>query len=452
VNSPSSDRLPRLLTIMGSGETSPTMTSVHVDLFDRLGRGPVPAVMLDTPFGFQENAAEVAGKALAYFRENVQREVTVASWRGEPWAAPGDHETMLARLRDARYVFAGPGSPTYALRQWLGTAVPDLLAEKLREGGCLVFSSAAAATLGVRALPVYEVYKVGADPYWLDGLDLVAAVGIRAVVVPHYNNAEGGTHDTRHCYMGDRRLRILEESLPDGCYVLGVDEHTACIVDLDAETATVRGNGAVTLRRRGVEERIEAGTIVPVDVLRAGTLAAHSTAAPSAPVPATSGSNGSAPDAAAPVAGNPFMHGVDAHRREFDAALAASDVAAAQSALLALDAHLWAWSRDTLDSDDMDRARALQRSMLVQLADLARLGARDPRTLVAPFVEAILTLRRTARADRRFADADALRDALIALGVEIKDTPAGTEWSLPADFGDNAEASTTGGIAIAESA
>jgi hypothetical protein len=423
VNARSPDRLPRLLTIMGSGETSPTMTSVHVDLFARLGRPPIPAVMLDTPFGFQENASEVAGKALAYFRENVQREITVASWRGAPWAAPGDYETMLARLRDARYVFAGPGSPSYALRQWQGTVVPDLLAEKLRDGGCLVFSSAAAATIGVLALPVYEIYKVGADPYWLDGLNLAATIGINAVVVPHYNNAEGGTHDTSHCYMGERRLRILEEALPTDVFVLGVDEHTACILDLDAQTATVRGIGAVTLRRRGVEQRIEAGTTVPLDFIRAG--GRGGTAAVSAPAE---------PAVAAAVAGNPFTEGIDEQRCRFDAALAASDVDAGLAALLALDAHLWSWSRDTLDSDDMDRARALQRSMLVQLADLARLGARDPRTLVAPFVEAVLSLRQTARADRRWSDADSLRDALLDVGVEINDTPDGTEWALPDGF------------------
>jgi heme A synthase len=46
-------------------------------------------------------------------------------------------------------VFAGPGSPTYALRQWAGTPVPDLLADKLRTGGAVTFSSAAALTLGV---------------------------------------------------------------------------------------------------------------------------------------------------------------------------------------------------------------------------------------------------------------------------------------------------------------
>jgi hypothetical protein len=418
---------------MGSGETSPTMTSVHADLFARLDPPPVPAVMLDTPFGFQENAAEIAAKALTYFRENVRREVSVASYRGAPWAAPGDYETMLARVREAAYVFSGPGSPSYALRQWVDSALPSLLGEKLRDGGCLVFASAAAATLGVLALPVYEVYKVGADPYWLQGMDVLATVGINAAVVPHYNNAEGGTHDTSHCYMGERRLRILEEMMPDDAYVLGVDEHTALLVDVDADTATVRGNGGVTLRHRGCERRIEAGAVVALDVLRGGALQASGVAASAATAASPASSSLATP------AANPFADGVEERRDRFDAAIAAADVGAAQAALLDLDAYLWEWSRETFATDDMDRARALMRSMLVRLADLARLGARDPRAMVAPFVESVLDLRRTARAERRFADADALRDSLLRIGVEIKDTAEGTDWELPAGFGDRAE-------------
>src|SRR6266571_3494942 len=33
------------------------------------------------------------------------------------------------------------------------------------------------------------------------------------VVIPHYDNAEGGTHDTRFCYLGERRLAALEALL-----------------------------------------------------------------------------------------------------------------------------------------------------------------------------------------------------------------------------------------------
>ena len=38
--------LPRILTIMGSGETTPNMARVHRAILDRLGERPVPAVDL----------------------------------------------------------------------------------------------------------------------------------------------------------------------------------------------------------------------------------------------------------------------------------------------------------------------------------------------------------------------------------------------------------------------
>ena len=88
--------------------------------------------------------------------------------------------------------------------------IPPALAGLLRNGGILTMASAAALTLGSVTIPVYEIYKVGEEPRWLEGLDLLgAATGLRAAVVPHYDNAEGGNHDTRFCYMGERRLRIL---------------------------------------------------------------------------------------------------------------------------------------------------------------------------------------------------------------------------------------------------
>jgi hypothetical protein len=39
-------------------------------------------------------------------------------------------------------------------------------------------------------------------------------------VIPHYDNTEGGTHDTRYCYLGERRLRLIESELPDDAAVL----------------------------------------------------------------------------------------------------------------------------------------------------------------------------------------------------------------------------------------
>lgn len=428
-------KLPRLLTIMGSGETSPTMSKTHRELLARLGPAPVPAAMLDTPFGFQENADVITAKAVEYFRESVRQEMGVVSFRAAASAAadPVGHEQALARLRQARYVFAGPGSPSYALAQWSGSRVPEILADKLRTGGCVTFASAAAVTLGAFALPVYEVYKVGQAPRWLEGLDLLSSAGLRAAVIPHFNNAEGGNHDTRYCYMGERRLSALEDMLPPDAFVLGVDEHTACIIDLDQATVTVAGIGVVTTRRRGSSWTAAAGETVPIAALAAPPRS-PAPASPTSPAPAPPGREPVvAPPAARPEhdAPDPLLEGIAGCQADFDTALAARDGRGAVKAVLALDDLLAEWSRDTLQSDHLDRGRAALRAMVVRLGEAAVEGLRDPREVVGPFVDAILDARHRARAERRFPDADRLRDRLVAIGVEVRDTPQGTEWYLP---------------------
>src|SRR5205085_6049326 len=129
---------------------------------------------LDTPFGFQENADDVAAKAVAYFRESVGRDVSVVSFRAAAEADAVAHEIVFTRLREARWVFSGPGSPSYALNQWRGTQVPGLLAEKLRTGGWLVFASAGAVTLGPLSLAVYASCKGREAPGGVAGPGLLA--------------------------------------------------------------------------------------------------------------------------------------------------------------------------------------------------------------------------------------------------------------------------------------
>jgi cyanophycinase-like exopeptidase len=425
---------PRLLTIMGSGETSPTMVRVHRHLFERLGPSAGGrALLLDTPFGFQENASEIAARAVTYFRDSILVEMEVAGLTG---AGDDDFsaERLVSRLRAASYVFAGPGSPSYALRKWRDTIVPQLLAEKLQHGGAVTFSSAAALTLGVATIPVYEIYKVGEDPHWLDGLDLLSIAGVRAAVIPHFDNAEGGTHDTRYCYLGERRLAPMEELLPAGAFVLGIDEHTAIVLDLDAGEASVVGNGVVTVRARGRSLVFESGRTVGIGeiVEAAARLAAggeHGSSAPAAPSPAqvAAGSAGEGGSTARVLLG-----AVRDCEATFASSLAEREVEGAVKALLELEQLVIDWSTDIPDGDALDRARASLRSMIVELGMAARAGVRDPAEVVGPFVDSMLELRRRAREAKRFDDSDFIRDQLLRLGVEVRDTPAGTEWLLAA--------------------
>jgi len=427
-------RLPRILTIMGSGETTPTMARTHRAILDRLGGRPVPAVLLDTPYGFQENAQDISDRALEYFRATVGAPFTLASFRSAD-TDPLVRETAVVRIRDARYVFTGPGSPTYALRVWAGTEIPRLLAAKLETGGAVTMASAAALTLGRLTVPVYEIYKVGEAPRWLDGLDLLTPLGLPVAVVPHYDNAEGGNHDTRFCYLGERRLRMLEAVMPEDVFILGVDGHTALILDLDDRSATVTGLGTVTVRKAGRSTVFPAGARLAIADLVA---AAHGEAPASVAV-AGSGS-GAEVAASAGVASSPLAEPLSSRtlreevavlERIFAASLDECDVPAAVRAILSLEETAQAWAGDTEQSDALAVARSALRSAVVCLGELAADGTRDTPALIRPFVDGLLSERDRARATRDWAAADAIRDRLVAAGIELHDTPDGTTWSLP---------------------
>jgi hypothetical protein len=423
---------PRILAIMGSGETAPTMAKVHRALFDRFSSGPVPAAIIDTPYGFQENADELSARTVEFFATSVGHPVGVASYRSREVDAV-TQATAVARIREARFVMAGPGSPSYALRQWAGGPIPDALAAKLATGGILTMASAAALTLGSVTIPVYEIYKVGEDPRWLDGLDLLgAATGLHAAVVPHYDNAEGGNHDTRFCYMGERRLRILERALPAGAFILGVDSHTALVMDLEAGTAAVSGLGGVTVRVGGRSTLFPSGSEVSIGTLGeiARSLAsggaisdtwepgAHGDGRPG------SRSGGSSRSAA------PLRDEMAELEGSFIEALGRGDIRAAVGALLDLDSAISARIRAGEDSPDLDNADATFRALIARLGEIAGTGTQDPRKLLHPFVTSLLEVRARARAARDWATADLVRDRLLAAGVEVRDGTDGSAWVL----------------------
>ena len=352
-------------------------------------------VVLDTPFGFQENADILTQRLVDYFQESVG--VTVLPTRlrraNEPAATVA---TAVAAVASASWVFAGPGSPSYALQVWRDTGLRPHLDQVLTRGA-LVLASAAALTAGTHTLAVYEIYKVGQDPHWLPGLDVLGHhTGLRAAVIPHFDNAEGGNHDTRYCYMGERRLRELESQLPDDVFILGVDEHTGVSFDLDARTATVFGRGGMTVRRGENEWVLQTGQSTSFD-----DIALHGGAeriVPSSPI-------------SVPVAA-----------QEVEDLMASGEVMAAVDALLEL---------DELDRD-ID-TRATVHALITRLGHLAASPKVDINDVVGPYIEALLQARQAARSGGRWDEADAIRDRLTSLRVEIKDTASGSSWQIAAD-------------------
>jgi cyanophycinase-like exopeptidase len=415
------------LVIIGSGETAPTMVKVHRSLIEASPSGA--RAMLDTPFGFQANADDLTVKVQEYFAEAVGSPIEVARWRRRDDALTV-RERSLALLDRSSYVFAGPGSPTYALGQWRETDVPGALADVLRRGGTVVLGSAAAVTAGAWSVPVYEIYKVGEEPRWVPGLDLVGeALGLEVAVIPHFDNREGGRHDTRYCYLGEQRMLAMEAQLPAGAGVIGVDEHTAAVLDLSSGRVEVHGAGGLTLRMQGREHVLPAGSVLALGEVSSILLGESGPSATPAVAVATV-VEGTVDPSATSAQPTSLREVAAALQAQFDERLAAGDADGALESALALEEALEEWSADTVQGSDRSAARRSLRGMIVALAGAAVSGLQDPRDLVDPIVRVALDARTQARSTGDYEMSDALRDGLAAAGIEVRDTPEGPQWTF----------------------
>jgi Peptidase family S51 len=412
----------RVLAVMGSGETSPTMVTVHRALAARLPAGRPAAVLLDTPYAFQENAADVSARAKAYFARSVGLDVTITSG-----ATPGE----VASVHAADWVFSGPGSPSHALRRWRDSGTAQALRDRIAaRDGITVMASAAAAAAGCVALPVYEIYKAGTDPQWLPGLDLMPVCGLRVAVIPHYDNAEGGTHDTRYCYLGERRLALLERELPGGTAVLGIDEHTAVIIDLDAGQVDIAGRGALTVRRAGNSTVLPHGTTISLAGLQSLVRRGPRTAPPAFSSAGEHTAQAGPPDQAAGSAA-PLTEITAAAARRFNAAAASRDVPAMVTAILDLEQAISDWTADTDQDQGTPQARAVLRGLIGRLGDIAATAtAADPGERLTAAARLLVSLRSDLRAQGLYPAADRIRDALTAAGLQVRDAADGTRWTI----------------------
>lgn len=410
-----------IITLIGSGEFSGTMVETHKMLLSR-SRSGEKALFLDTPAGFQGNVDLIARRAVQFFDRQVRHSMEIASFKSAETANSPQAEQVYRQLSEAGFVLIGPGSPTYTVRQLKETPVPALLTAMVTRGGCLVAASAAALSVGSHTLPVYEIYKVGEPPHWVEGLNILGHLGLDLTVIPHWNNAEGGNHDTRFSYMGEKRFRVLEDQLPPGTTILGLDEHTACILDFSSREAVVEGLGRVTIRREGAEQLYSSGEKIAFELLLGGP-AVSLTSADENIVPSGTSGQAVGPDA-------PFwdqMHNIEA---VFHRSLEENDLAAMITSLLEADRLLWQAQLDLENPEFVSQGRELYREMIV----LAGTGI-DQASSVIPrkfknIVNELVELREQYRREKRWPEADQIRSILNRVGVVLEDTGEGPMWRL----------------------
>ena len=249
----------RLLVIMGSGETSPTMVKVH--------RAPVRPARAGAGAGrAARHAVRVPGERRRHRRQGGRVLPRRASGARSRWpscrrpTAP----TRSAYETDARRGCGPPGtcSPAPAARptpcaQWAGSQVPAVLAEKLRDRRVRHLRQRrrphprALHRAGVRDLQGRRRPALArrASTCW-------PRPACGRSVIPHFDNAEGGNHDTRFCYLGERRLAVLEAAAARRrVRARRRRAHRAASSTSTPARPPSSGSGVVTVRRGGRRRR-----------------------------------------------------------------------------------------------------------------------------------------------------------------------------------------------------
>ncbi|MCJ7431918.1 MAG: hypothetical protein MUO77_00365, partial [Anaerolineales bacterium] len=258
------------IAFLGSGETALAGGRIF-DSLARLIADPLRVAIMETPAGFELNSVLVAGRVGDFLKARLQNykpviDVIPARKLGSEFS-PNDPEILTPLLR-ANFIFMGPGSPTYAIRQLKGTLAWDIIRARHRLGATLVFASAATISVSAWALPVYEIYKVGQDVFADPGLNLFGDFGLYLSFIPHWNNAEGGTDlDTSRCFVGMERFVEWCNLVPSENTTIGLDEHTGLILDLEAGQCEVSGISSVSLVRDCDPEMYPSGVKFPLSEL-----------------------------------------------------------------------------------------------------------------------------------------------------------------------------------------
>ena len=255
--------IPGPILLFGSGETLPSSGKAYEHLAKGLEKKPSISI-LETPAGFEPNSEMVANNIRDFLVRRLQNydpQVNLIPARKKGTLFSPDNPEILFPLMRSNWLFMGPGSPTYAVNQLRDSLAYLYIKSAHLLGASMTLASAAVLAMSTHTLPVYEIYKVGEDLHWKDGLDYFSIFGLKLVFIPHWNNSDGGTElDTSRCFMGKSRFKILMDRLPGDVIIIGIDEQTALCFDFHIPSSCqVFGKGNMTIIKSSKERLISNG-------------------------------------------------------------------------------------------------------------------------------------------------------------------------------------------------
>ncbi len=239
------------IVVFGSGELAKVGTQTHTAIAKQTGMKDPRVVILTTPVGFQPNKINLANEIKDHMEKalyNFHPRVNIVDI---PTRKEANDEQVVSALSGADYIYFGGGSPTYLINTMVDTLLLRRVVELVHnERASLSLASASAIAFSRWSLPVYEVFKVGEELHWVEGLNISSLLSLPTTYsfLPHRNNNEGGTKlDTSYCYMGVERFKKLYALLPDPEkeeVMYGIDEHTSLAINIQTNELQSFGKGS----------------------------------------------------------------------------------------------------------------------------------------------------------------------------------------------------------------
>jgi hypothetical protein len=359
-----------VLALLGSGEIAPSMTKVHRQLLKRVD--PVRAVSLDTAYGFQANVPQMTEKIVDYFATSLRVPIEPLHFTVFEGTSEVERAAFRQDVRAANYVFAGPGSPSYALHQWapLGPGRGPSRDAAGRRRALLRVGRGAHA--GLRDRPgLRDLQGRHRGPLAARSGRPVAWPASGAPSSPTTTTPKAATTTPGSATSAKSGSSNSNANCPTRRGSSASTSTLPASSTSKQRTLTVMGKGGVYWRRKGSTRTFESGSVTALDELQSFE-----------------------PESAAPLHPQlPELNDVDAL------------VVLAQNG-----------GPESIDA-------------IARLARMASTGGSD-RIDPSELVEGLLELRVNARDAKDFALADRIRDVLVTSGIEVMDTPDGSKWSI----------------------
>ena len=193
----------------------------------------------------------------------------------------------------------------------------------------------------------------------------------------------------------------------------------------------------MTLRRGGRETTFERGERFPLDVLRGGGEGGAGVRdrrwreqEPSRPAPTTDEETTGADGKRGVEEESSFWRRVQAAEAVFDKGVESRSPVDLVSALLDLDRIVWKGQQDFENPEFITQARERFRELIARLGSIMEVSPTDHTECLAPLAESLIRLRERYRHEKRWSDADVLRESLNEAGIVVEDTPAGARWRI----------------------